>query len=129
METHPGLFYQILQIDAFLKSKIGCLSNHLCFDGYLLYVTYPPFEWVQSCCCQEHRLAFTIADEDSGLKWSQSQVAKKLTPPLHWNTAATSIGWQMKWSLNGMTPQRPVVLVSNQIDLDTDKVFVLKSAA
>ena len=74
-------------------------------------------------------MAFTTLDEDPGLKWTQSQAAKKLNPVFHWNTAATSIGWQLKWSLNGMMPQRPVVFVSQPIDLEPGKVFVLKSAA
>lgn len=73
-------------------------------------------------------MIFSVTDEDDGVKWSQAQVAKKLTPVAHWGTAATSVGWQLRWSLNGMQPIRPVVLVTAPIDLETGKIFALQNA-
>ena len=73
-------------------------------------------------------MIFSVTDEDDGVKWSQAQAAKKLTPVAHWSTAATSAGWQLRWSLNGMQPVRPVVLVTAPIDLETGKIFALQNA-
>ena len=78
------------------------------------------------CPTQENDVIFTALAEDASVKWTQSQCAKRLTPALKWNTAVCQVGWQLKWSLNGMQPQRPVVLMSQDVTLDNGKVLLLQ---
>lgn len=73
-------------------------------------------------------MIFTVMDEDSEIKWSQGQVAKRLSPMAHWNTVATAVGWQLRWSLNGLQPVRPVVFVTHPIDIEAGKFFLLQGA-
>ena len=61
---------------------------------------------------QEHDVIFSILAEEGGSpKLTQAQAAKSLSPPICWNSKRTKIAWQMKWSLNGIQPQRAVVVL------------------
>ena len=93
--------------------------------------THPDFEDNNACTsyaehCQVNDVIFTPVAEDSTVKWSQSQVAKQLNPPGKWVSSWTDLGWQMKWSLNGMQPQRPIVLVTQDVTLEAGKALLLQ---
>ena len=73
---------------------------------------------------QEHDVIFTSADEDAATQWNQSQAAKKLAPEF-WRTAVTDIGWQMRWTMMGLQPQRPLVVMSQDVTLEPKQVLLL----
>ncbi|CAK9020636.1 Uncharacterized protein SCF082_LOCUS14989, partial [Durusdinium trenchii] len=74
---------------------------------------------------KEHNVVFTILKEDANLKYSQSQAGKLLLPALScWESKACAVGWNFKWSLNGIQPQRAVVMVTQDITIPTNKAFI-----
>lgn len=76
---------------------------------------------------QEHNVVFTILKEDANLKYSQSQAGKLLLPALScWESKACAAGWNFKWSLNGIQPQRAVVMVTQDITIPTNKAFIFQ---
>lgn len=76
---------------------------------------------------QEHDVIFSILAEEGGSpKLTQAQAAKSLSPPICWNSKCTKIAWQMKWSLNGIQPQRAVVVLSQDITVPNGKAFHFK---
>ena len=60
---------------------------------------------------------------------SQSQVGKIMTPVAAWQSKSTTVGWQLRWSLNGIQPQRAVVLVTTDITVPANKAFFLTRLA
>ena len=70
-------------------------------------------------------MVFTIMEEDVSSKVTQSQAAKVLSPPICWESKTTKIGWQFKWSLNGIQPQRAIVMVVRDITIPDKHVFSL----
>ena len=82
--------------------------------------------WHKHNCVQEHDVIFSpMEDEEAGAKATQSQAAKLLSPPAVWKSKVTDIGWQFKWSLNGIQPVRAIVLVVHDITIPTGHLFVL----
>ena len=82
---------------------------------------------VHPVCEQENSVAFSPVDEDQGVKMSQSQAAK-LLPPKRWMSAATSIAWHLRPTLNGMQPVRPVCVAVQDLTLPDQKVLVLQNS-
>ena len=82
---------------------------------------------IAHCPCKEHDVIFSILpEENSGDKsFSQSQAGKCLSPPMVWKGQATTFGWQFKWSLNGIQPQRAIVLMVHDVTIPAGKVFFL----
>lgn len=70
-------------------------------------------------------MIFGISDEDAGLKWSQSQAAKKISPK-KWETEVSAVGWQLKWSINGLQPVRPIVIAKQDLTVEAGKALVLQ---
>ena len=82
----------------------------------------------QSCYTtlwKEHDVIFCPIEEESNLKWTQSQAGKRLVPPSAWNTACSKLGWQMKWTLNGLQPQRPLAIMTQDVTLPPQKALIL----
>ena len=69
-------------------------------------------------------MVFQPIDEEIN-KWTQSQAAKKLSPPEKWNSTVSRVAWQMKWSINGLQPQRPVVVLVQDVTLEPGKILLL----
>ena len=65
-------------------------------------------------------------DQSGNGKMNQSQAGKFLQPPMVWNTKAVKIGWQLKWSLNGIQPQRALVLMVQDVTIPDQKVFLVQ---
>ena len=77
--------------------------------------------------CQEHSVIFTPQPEDDGdNKISQAQIAK-VAPVKHWTSLVTTVGWHVKRTQKGISPIRPIVLVTTDVSLDNGKVLVLQS--
>ena len=91
-----------------------------------------PFKFTHEipCCIalQEHDVIFSVVDEDfgTGTKLTQSQVAKLLPPPLAWKSDATAVAWQLKHSLNGIQPQRAVVVMTQSVTIQDSMVFAFQ---
>ncbi|CAL1166517.1 unnamed protein product [Cladocopium goreaui] len=75
---------------------------------------------------KEHAVIFCIQAEDDKNKVSQSQVGQFLKPPHAWNSKAVKLGWQLKWSLNGMQPSRAVVFVVQDVTIPDQKAFLVQ---
>ena len=73
---------------------------------------------------KDHDIIYSVVPEDASVKMSQSQCAKKLAPPVCWNSRVTKLGWQFKWSLNGIQPVRAVVIVTQDVTIPSGKIFV-----
>ncbi|CAE7279784.1 unnamed protein product, partial [Symbiodinium sp. CCMP2592] len=68
---------------------------------------------------------FGAVDEEASLKWSQSQAAKKISPK-KWDTEVSAVGWQLKWSINGLQPLRPIVIAKQDLTVEAGKALVLQ---
>ena len=73
---------------------------------------------------KDHDIIYSVVPEDASVKMSQSQCTKKLAPPVCWNSRVTKLGWQFKWSLNGIQPVRAVVIVTQDVTIPSGKIFV-----
>ena len=67
----------------------------------------------------------SMVPEDTSSKLTQSQVAKTVNPPTVWTGEATVIAWQLKNSLSGIQPVRPVVMISQDVTIPTGHYFIL----
>lgn len=74
---------------------------------------------------QEHDVICTMVTEDTTVKLTQSQIAKTVNPPTAWVGEATVIAWQMKNSLTGIQPVRPVVMVTQDVTIPNGHYFTL----
>ena len=72
---------------------------------------------------EEHDVIYSILDEDEGVKWTQSNCAKLLFPPICWKSKCTQVGWQFNWSLKGIQPVRAVVMVTADVTVPSGKIF------
>ena len=48
-----------------------------------------------------------------------------LVPRSSWSTPFTSIVWSTKWAINGLTPVRPLVMLTTQLVLPPNKTLQL----
>lgn len=81
---------------------------------------------VQTPTLKDHSIMFYILKEDSNTKFTQSQVAKLLLPATAWNCKAAKVSWHLKWSLNGLQPQRAVVMMTQDTTIPAGKAFMLQ---
>ncbi|CAK8990693.1 Uncharacterized protein SCF082_LOCUS2343 [Durusdinium trenchii] len=75
---------------------------------------------------KEHSVLCSIIKEDESVKLNQSQAGKFLTPPAAWLTKTTTLGWQLKQSLNGLQPQRALILMVQDVTIPAGKAFLIQ---
>ncbi|CAJ1427550.1 unnamed protein product [Effrenium voratum] len=75
---------------------------------------------------QEGGVIFTPLEEDAK-SLTQSQVAKLTSGTEVWTSALTSTVWHCKWSLNGLQPIRPVVMLLEDVELENGKILLFQS--
>lgn len=80
-------------------------------------------------CDQEQELSFEtqdLAGQQAGGGITQNMAG--LTMPLaFWDTKFTKFMWQLKWTVNGLTPIRPVVVWNIDFSLDAQKCLVISN--
>lgn len=59
---------------------------------------------------------------------TQSMIAKAL-PCNHWRSVVTETIWHMKWTMNGLMPVRPVVVLSKGFVLQAGDSVLIDSPA
>ena len=69
-------------------------------------------------------MIFSVTEEDTSQKVSQSQAAKVLPPPVCWVSDVTAISWQLRHSLNGIQPTRAVVMMTSDVTIPDGQAFV-----
>lgn len=70
-------------------------------------------------------MIFSVQEEDlTDSKPTQVQAAKVLVPPTSWNSKSSAIAWQVKWSLNGLQPQRAVIIMTQDVTIPNGQIFV-----
>ena len=71
-------------------------------------------------------MIFTPLEEDAK-SLTQSQVAKLTSGTEVWSSALTSTVWHCKWSLNGLQPIRPVVMLLEDVELENGKILLFQN--
>lgn len=56
----------------------------------------------------------------------QSQIAKMVPNVAMWKTSVTNLGWQCKWSMNGLMPTRPIVFITVDLELADGQLLILE---
>ena len=78
-------------------------------------------------CVQDQQIAFKPDELEGQSSAGITQNMGALTMPCgHWNTKMTQIVWQARWTVNGLTPIRPVVVWSVDYTLDGTKCLLIE---
>ncbi|CAK9011673.1 unnamed protein product [Durusdinium trenchii] len=113
-----------------LGSKVALFSEHLADAKGTSKNVRPcyhkavegPEQWTFE---KESDVIFSVQEEDlTDSKPTQVQAAKVLVPPTSWNSKSSAIAWQVKWSLNGLQPQRAVIIMTQDVTIPNGQIFV-----
>ena len=78
-------------------------------------------------CVQDQQITFKPDELEGQSTTGITQNMGALTMPCgHWNTKMTQIVWQVRWTVNGLTPIRPVVVWTVEHTLDGKKCLLLE---
>ena len=76
---------------------------------------------------QDQQIAFKPDELEGQSSAGITQNMGALTMPCgHWNTKMTQIVWQARWTVNGLTPIRPVVVWNVDHTLDGKKCLLIE---
>ena len=112
---------------ALLCSRLGCLT--------CLFLPVHTFFELLKVMLQDHKVAFKpkpgqLGENASGSVASISQAMGGLAMPCHfWNTKVTAVVWMVRWTVNGLSPIRPVVVWLADPVLDGCRALKLEAAA
>ena len=114
----------------FLHWNVVELYVHLGFkNDFLMFVAFITKVFLATFIgrVQDQQIAFKPDELEGQSSAGITQNMGALTMPCgHWNTKMTQIVWQARWTVNGLTPIRPVVVWNVDHTLDGKKCLLIE---
>lgn len=120
---------------AYLDGVFGLLGTHLqswateknkarenCRIAYHKVTPASDGPWSFTAETSQEIVARISPNADAGLALSQTNAGCRM-PPEYWVTKFTDVVWQLKSTVNGIQPVRPVIALTIDIDLPPKTAF------